>query len=143
MPGNGLAASHIFLMPRISLPALIAAVVAPVAMTLAGAGSAFAQLPPGSVGNAGRMPDTMSPGALPPPPTPGPAPVMAPPAPYPNTQSMTRDRIQSQDYRVQRLQQRPDGSWKADVTRDATPTRPQGVPKKVTILPNGQMLEEW
>lgn len=113
-----------------------------VAMVVA-AGTAFAQLPPGSIGNAGRMPETMSPGALPPPPTPPPAPVMAPPAPYPNTQSMARDRIQSQDYRVQRLQQRPDGSWKADVTRDAVPTRPQGVPKKVTILPNGQMIEEW
>lgn len=113
-----------------------------VAMVVA-AGTAFAQLPPGSAGNAGRMPETMSPGALPPPPTPPPAPVMAPPAPYPNTQSMTRDRIQSQDYKVQRLQQRPDGSWKADVTRDAVPTRPHGVPKKVTILPNGQMIEEW
>ena len=138
MPGNGFGMPYMNPMPRTFLAASVAVVVA-----LVGASTAFAQLPPGSIGNAGRMPDTMSPGALPPPPTPGPAPVMAPPAPYPNTQSMTRDRIQSQDYRVQRLQQRPDGSWKADVTRDATPTRPLGVPKKVTILPNGQMLEEW
>ena len=34
-----------------------------VAMVVA-AGTAFAQLPPGSAGNAGRMPETMSPGAL-------------------------------------------------------------------------------
>lgn len=77
---------------------------------------------------------------------------LGPPAPpggtstgarYPNTESAARDRIQSQGYRVQRLEQRNDGSWKAETTRDAVPTRPRGVPTKVTILPDGRMLEEW
>lgn len=105
--------------------------------------AATAQMAPGSIGNGGRMPDTMSPGALPPPPTPPPAPVMAPPPPQPNTQSLARDRIQSQGYTVRRLEQRNDGSWKADATRDAVPTRPRGVPKKVTAHPDGRMTEEW
>ena len=33
------------------------------------AGPAMARLAPGSIGNGGRLPETMSPGALPPPPT--------------------------------------------------------------------------
>ena len=57
------------------------------------AGAASAQLVPGSIGNGGRMPDTMSPGALPPPPVAPPAPVMAPPPPQPNTYSLNRDRL--------------------------------------------------
>jgi hypothetical protein len=62
---------------------------------------------------------------------------------YPNTESLSRDRIQSQGYRVQRIEPRVDGSWKADATRNPVPTRPKGVPTKVTILPDGRMLEEW
>lgn len=62
---------------------------------------------------------------------------------YPNTESLARDRVQSQGYKVQRLEQRNDGSWKAETTRDAAPTRPRGVPTKVTILPDGRMLEEY
>lgn len=107
------------------------------------AGAAFSQLVPGSIGNGGRMPDTMSPGALPPPPVAPPAPVMAPPPPQPNTFSLNRDRLENQGYRVQRLDQQNDGSWRANVTRDPVPTRPQGVPKRVTIHPNGQIIEEY
>jgi hypothetical protein len=110
---------------------------------VAAASTAFAQLVPGSIGNGGRMPDTMSPGALLPPPVAPPAPVMAPPAPQPNTYSLQRDRLENQGYNVQRLDQENDGSWRAKVSRDAVPTRPQGVPKKVTIHPNGQMIEEY
>ena len=94
-------------------------------------GTAFGQLVPGSIGNGGRMPDTMSPGA------------MAPPAPQPNTYSLNRDRLEGQGYKVQRLEQNNDGSWRARVSRDAVPTRPQGVPKRVTIHPNGQVIEEY
>lgn len=109
---------------------------------------ALAQYAPGSIGNGGRMLETMSPGALPPPPTmPAPSsPVMAPSASYggryPNTQSYSRDRVESQGYRVQRITPQIDGSWKADASRDAVPTRPQGVPTKVTIFPDGRVLEE-
>ena len=110
---------------------------------VAAANTAFAQLVPGSIGNGGRMPDTMSPGALAPPPVAPPAPVMAPPAPQPNTYSLQRDRLENQGYKVQRLEQENDGSWRAKVTRDAVPTRPQGVPKRVTIHPNGQLIEEY
>ena len=99
------------------------------ASLLAFAGTAGAQYAPGSIGNAGRMPDTMSPGALAPPPLPSAAPVMAPPAPYPNTPSVARDRVQSQGYTVQRVQPRNDGSWKVDATRDAVPTRPRRSPR--------------
>jgi hypothetical protein len=104
---------------------------------------ASAQMAPGSIGNAGRMPETMSPGAAPPPSVPPPAPVMAPPAPQPNTQSMARDRVQSQGYTVRKVEPRPDGSWRVDATRDATPTRPQGVPKKITIHPDGRETVEY
>ena len=116
----------------------------------------MAQLAPGSIGNGGRMPETMSPGALPPP-----APIVsAPSAPavapsasygarYPNTESYSRDRIESQGYRVERVTPQVervtpqnDGSWKADTSRDAVPTRPQGVPTKITIFPDGRVLEE-
>lgn len=110
---------------------------------VAAAGSAFGQLVPGSIGNGGRMPETMSPGALPPPPVAPPAPVMAPPPSQPNTYSINRDRLENQGYRVQQLEQRNDGSWRANVTRDPVPTRPQGVPKRVTIHGNGQIVEEY
>jgi hypothetical protein len=103
--------------------------------------TAGAQPVPGTIGNAGRMPETMSPGAQPPtsmpPPTPA-RPIQA----YPNTQSLSRDRIESQGYRVQRMHQQNDGSWKADASRDPVPTRPKGVPSKITIFPDGRVLEE-
>ena len=120
---------------------LLAAVLA--MALVAAADTGFAQLVPGSIGNGGRMPDTMSPGALLPPPVAPPAPVMAPPAPQPNTYSLNRDRLENQGYKVQRLEQENDGSWRARVTRDPVPTRPQGVPKRVTIHPNGQIIEEY
>ena len=105
-----------------------------------------AQLVPGSAGNGGRMPETMSPGALPPPPTISPSPGVAPSASYggryPNTESLSRDRIESQGYRVKRITPQNDGSWKVDATRTAVPTRPAGVPTKVTIFPDGRILEE-
>lgn len=115
---------------------------------LTSAGPAFAQYVPGSAGNAGRMPETMSPGALPPP-----LPINPPSAPstppsasyggrYPNTESLSRDRIESQGYRVQRITPQNNGSWKAETSRDAVPTRPQGTPSKVTIFPDGRVLEE-
>jgi len=103
---------------------------------------------PGSIGNGGRMPETMSPGALPPPPTiSAPSAPMAPPSAsyggrYPNTETLSRDRVESQGYQVQRITPQNDGSWKADVSRDPVPTRPQGVPSKVTIFPDGRILEE-
>ena len=112
------------------------------------AGPALAQLAPGSIGNGGRMPETMSPGALPPPPTiAAPSTPATPPsasygARYPNTETLSRDRIQSQGYRVQRITPQNNGSWKAETTRDAVPTRPQGVPTKVTIFPDGRIVEE-
>lgn len=102
---------------------------------------AMAQLVPGSAGNGGRIPDTMLPGALPPPPT-MPAPSSPAPAPsasygnrYPNTESLSRDRVQSQGYRVQRMTPQTNGSWKADTRRD-------GVPSRVIIYPDGRMVEE-
>lgn len=123
---------------RSTLPAFVL-----VMTVVAAADTANGQLVPGSIGNGGRMPDTMSPGALPPPPVAPPAPVMAPPASQPSSYSLQRDQLQNQGYRVQRLEQRNDGSWRANVTRDPVPTRPQGVPKRVTIHPNGQIVEEY
>ena len=109
---------------------------------------AMAQYAPGSIGNGGRMPETMSPGALPPPPT-MPAPSVSAPAPsaswggrYPNTESLSRDRIESEGYRVKRIQRENNGSWKADVTRDPVPTRPNGVPSKITVYPDGRVVQE-
>jgi hypothetical protein len=108
----------------------------------------MAQYAPGSIGNGGRMPETMSPGALPPPPMiSAPSTPVAPPsasygARYPNTETLSRDRIESQGYRVERITPQNDGSWKAETSRDAVPTRPQGVPSKVTIFPDGRVLEE-
>src|SRR5260370_27802624 len=94
------------------------------------------------------MPETMSPGAVPPPPTlSAPSTPVAPPSAsygsrYPNTESYSRDRIESQGYRVERITPQNNGSWKAETTRDAVPTRPQGVPSKVTIFPDSRVLEE-
>lgn len=115
-------------------------------------GLAQAQYAPGSIGNAGRMPETMSPGALPPPlpvtppasssPSTG-APATSYGSRYPNTESLSRERIESQGYRVQQIDRNNDGSWNADVTRDAVPTRPQGVPSKITIHPDGRIEREF
>lgn len=118
------------------------------AFVIATSGSALAQYAPGSIGNGGRMPETMSPGALPPPPTtlapatPAPAPSASYGARYPNTETLSRDRIESQGYKVERITPQNNGSWKADTSRDAVPTRPQGVPSKVTIYPDGRIVEE-
>jgi hypothetical protein len=108
---------------------------------------AVAQYVPGSIGNGGRMPETMSPGALPPPPTiapstPAPQPSASYGGRYPNTESLSRDRIESQGYRVRKITPQNDGSWKADATRDPVPTRPKGVPSKITIYPDGRIVEE-
>lgn len=94
------------------------------------------------------MPETMSAGALPPPPTiVSPTTSVPPPSAsyggrYPNTESLSRDRIESQGYRVRKITPQNDGSWKADATRDPVPTRPKGVPSKVTIYPDGRIVEE-
>ena len=94
------------------------------------------------------MPETMSPGALPPPPTivapstPAPQPSASYGGRYPNTESLSRDRIESQGYRVRKITPQNDGSWKADATRDPVPTRPKGVPSKVTVYPDGRIVEE-
>lgn len=117
------------------------------AFVIATGSPALAQYAPGSIGNGGRMPETMSPGALPPPPTiSAPSTPVAPSASYgsryPNTESYSRDRIESQGYRVERITPQNNGSWTAETSRDAVPTRPQGVPTKVTIFPDGRVLEE-
>jgi hypothetical protein len=118
---------------------------------LVAAGPAAAQYAPGSIGNGGRMPQTMSPGALPPPPTTLSYPSTPAPsssssssmgARYPNTESMARDRIQSRGYQVDTLTRQNNGSWKADASRDATPTRPLGVPSRIIIYPDGRVVEE-
>ena len=103
------------------------------------AGAAHAQR--GHIGDGGRMPETMFPGAQPP--TSMPEPRMSTPVErYPNTESLSQDRIESQGYRVDGMTQQNDGSWRTDASRNAVPTRPQGVPSKVTIFPDGRMLEE-
>ena len=105
---------------------------------------AFAQPMPGQ---AGMMPQTMLPSQQPA--TTMPPSASVPPggtsagARYPSTQSLSTDRIQSQGYKVERITPEVDRSWKAQTSRDAVPTRPRGTPSKVTILPNGQMLEEY
>lgn len=130
-PGKGFHIDSMHL-PLLA-PALLLALVAT-------AGAALAQVNPSlppvtSIGSQApvqpALPPTLPPGGT------------SAGARYPNTESLARDRVQSQGYRVQRLEQRNDGSWKAETTRDAVPTRPRGVPTKVTILPDGRMLEEW
>jgi hypothetical protein len=83
---------------------------------------ALAQYAPGSIGNGGRMPETMSPGALPPPQR---SRLRARCAfgllrqSLPNTESYSRDRIESQGYKVERITPQNNGSWKAETSRDA------------------------
>ena len=97
------------------------------------------------------MPETMSPGALPPPLPISPPSASRPsvPAPsasygarYPDTESLARDRAQSRGYQVDSMTRRLDGSWKAETSRDAVPTRPLGVPSRVIIYPDGRVIEE-
>jgi hypothetical protein len=110
------------------------------ALTLiAAAGAAHAQR--GRIGDGGRMPETMFPGAQPPTSMPEPR-MSAPIQRYPNTESLSQDRIESQGYRVDGMTQQKDGSWQAGASRDAVPTRPQGVPTKVTVFPDGRTQEE-
>lgn len=118
-------------------PALLVALLLPLVAT---SGAVMAQLNPSlppvtSIGSQApvqpALPPTVPPGGT------------SAGAAYPNTQSLARDRVQSQGYKVQRMEQRNDGTWKADATRDPVPTRPKGVPTKVTILPDGRMLEEY
>lgn len=134
-PGKGF---HIGSMRRLLLaPALLVALLLPLVAT---SGAAMAQLNPSlppvtSIGSQApvqpALPPTVPPGGT------------SAGAAYPNTQSLARDRVQSQGYKVQRMEPRNDGTWKADATRDPVPTRPKGVPTKVTILPDGRMLEEY
>ncbi len=79
--------------------------------------------------------------APPPPPAPTPGPAVQP---YPNTESFARDRIQSQGYKVQRMERQVDGAWKADAVRvpRLAPPQQQRVPNKITIFPDGTMVEE-
>jgi hypothetical protein len=105
------------------------------------AGAAHAQAGRGQIGNAGRLPETMSPGFQPPTSMPSPTPI-APTSRYPGTQSLSQDRIESQGYHVQNIQPQNDGSFSAGASRDAVPTRPQGVPSRITIFPDGHMVEE-
>jgi hypothetical protein len=87
------------------------------------------------------MPETMFPGVQPPPSIPEPR-MSAPEERYPNTESLSQDRIESQGYRVNDMSQRNDGAWQARASRDAVPTRPQGVPTKITVFPDGRTVEE-
>jgi hypothetical protein len=87
--------AHIPLMRTFLLTAIILAAATGAAEARGGHG--FIGMPPGSIGNAGRMPETMSPGALPPTPTIS-APSARTPAPstsygasYPDTETFGRD----------------------------------------------------
>jgi len=95
----------------------------------------------GHIGDGGRMPETMFPGAQPPTSMPEPR-MSAPLERYPNTESLSQDRIESQGYHVNGMTQQNDGSWLAGASRDVVSTRPEGVPSKVTVFPDGSMQEE-
>ena len=110
---------------------------------LAIATPAWAQYAPGSIGNGGRMPETMSP-----PPTISPPSTPSPPATslgsrYPNTESLSRERAEYRGYQVDRITRQNNGSWKADGSRDPVPTRPKGTPSEVIIYPDGRMIERY
>jgi len=87
------------------------------------------------------MPETMFPGVQPPPSMPAPR-MSEPLQRYPDTESLSRDRIESQGYRVEGMTQQNDGSWQAGASRDTVPTRSEGVPSKITVFPDGRTLEE-
>jgi hypothetical protein len=120
-------------MTTIERAALLALAVIAVAST------AHAQR--GRIGDGGRMPETMFPGVQPPSSMPG-SRMSEPLERYPNTETLSRDRIESEGYHVDGMTQQNDGSWQADGYRDAVPTRPQGVPTKITIYPDGSRVEE-
>ena len=110
-----------------------------VTLIAAAAGTAHAQR--GRIGDGGRMPETMFPGVQPP--TSMPAPRMGTPLePYPDSESLSQDRIESQGYQLNGMTQQNDGSWQALGSRDAVPTRPEGVPSKITVFPDGSTQEE-
>ncbi|MDI1287663.1 MAG: hypothetical protein PSV46_24985 [Reyranella sp.] len=94
-----------------------------------------------------RFPGASSGQFAPPPPAPTPTipPGGVPIQAYPNTESFARDRIQSEGYKVQRIERQVDGNWKADATRirPLSPPQEQRVPSKITILPDGRMLQEY
>jgi hypothetical protein len=100
----------------------------------------LAQLAPGSAGNGGRIGDTMLPGALPPPP--GMAAPSSSPSPTTWGSRYPRYRIESQGYRVDNIDRQNNGSWKAETTRDIVDWNKQGVPSKVTIYPDGRIIEQ-
>jgi hypothetical protein len=61
---------------------------------------------------------------------------------YPNTESLARDRVESRGYHVNTMTRQNNGSWKAEASRDAVPTRPLGVPSRVIVYPDGRVVEE-
>ena len=105
------------------------------------AGAAHAQHPPGLAGNAGRMPETMSPGLQPPSSMPSPTPI-APIQRYSGPESNSQDRSESREYPMQDIQRESNGSWSAGATQYATPTQPEGVPSWITTYPDGRTVEE-
>jgi hypothetical protein len=83
-----------------SIPLLAAAMACLIVAAVAG--SAGARMPAGSIGNGGRMPETMSPGALPPPDISAPSSHESVPstsygAAYPSTGSNSTGGFQSQE----------------------------------------------
>jgi hypothetical protein len=109
------------------------------ALTLIAAGTAHAQR--GHISDGGRMPETMFPGAQPPSSMPQ-ARASEPLQHYPNTESLSHDRIESQGHHVDGMTQQNDGSWQAGASRDAVPTRPAGEEGKATVFPDGRTMEE-
>jgi hypothetical protein len=99
---------------------------------IAAASTAHAQR--GYIGDGGRMPETMFPGAQPPTSMPEPR-MSAPIGRYPDTEAFSRDSIESQGYRVDGIARQNDGSWQAG-------TSSEGVPTKVTVFPDGKTMEE-
>jgi len=95
----------------------------------------------GHIGDGGRMPETMFPGAQPP--TSMPEPRMSTPVErYPNTESLSQDRIESQGYRVDGMTQQNDGSWRADASRNAVRRGPKACRARSRSSPTAGMLEE-
>ncbi len=108
-------------------------------LTLIAAGAAHAQR--GHIGDGGRMPETMFPGAQPPSSMPQ-ARASEPLQRYPNTESLSQDRIESRGGYVNGITQQNDGSWQGGASRDAVPMRPTGEPSKATAFPDGRTTEE-
>jgi hypothetical protein len=108
-------------------------------LTLIAAGTAHAQR--GHIGDGGRMPETMFPGAQPPSSMPQ-ARASEPLQRYPNTESLSQDRIELRGGYVNGITQQNDGSWQGGASRDALPMRPTGEPSKATAFPDGRTMEE-